>query len=265
MRGLVGKGVVVTGAARGIGFEVARRFLSEGSRVFLCDRDSQGLAEALSQLSREGEVGSAVCDVGHEDQVESMAAAAGDFLGRVDVLVNNAGVAAIAPVLRETTSEWDEILRVNLRGCFLVARVIGASMAQSGGGAIVNMSSTNGLVAEVGYAAYNASKAGLLLLSQTMAVELAPLGVRVNCVCPGYIVTPMSKQLDDPAFVRAYVRDNIPLGRTGTPGDVASAVVFLASEESAFITGTSLVVDGGQLSHSGAHWSPGWARQEAGS
>lgn len=257
--------MVVTGAARGIGFEVARRFLAEGSQLFLCDRDGEKLAEAAAQLSSDGEVGSAVCDVGQEDQVESMAAAAKDFLGRVDVLVNNAGVAAIAPVLSETAPEWDEILRVNLRGCFLVARAVGASMAQSGGGAIVNMSSTNGLVAEVGYAAYNASKAGLLLFSQTMAVELAPLGVRVNCVCPGYIVTPMSEQLDDPAFVRAYVRENIPLGRTGTPGDVASAVAFLASEESAFITGTSLVVDGGQLSHSGAHWSPGRAPEVAGS
>jgi NAD(P)-dependent dehydrogenase (short-subunit alcohol dehydrogenase family) len=264
VRGLAGKGVVVTGAARGIGFEVARRFLAEGSQLFLCDRDGERLTEAAARLSRDGEVGSAVCDVGQEDQVESMVAAAQDFLGRLDVLVNNAGVAAIAPVLSETASEWDEIIRVNLRGSFLVARAVGARMAQSGGGAIVNMSSTNGLVAEVGYAAYNASKAGLLLFSQTMAVELAPLGVRVNCVCPGYIVTPMSEQLDDPAFVRAYVRENIPLGRTGTPRDVASAVAFLASEESAFITGTSLVVDGGQLSHSGAHWLRGGRPQVAG-
>jgi 3-oxoacyl-[acyl-carrier protein] reductase len=251
--------VVVTGAARGIGFEVARHFLTEGSQVFLCDRDSEGLAEAATHLSSEGKVRLAVCDVGEEDQVESMAEAAEGFLGRVDVLVNNAGVAVVAPVLSETAARWDEVLRVNLRGCFLVARSIGARMARSGGGAIVNMSSTNGLVAEVGYAAYNASKAGLLLFSQTMAVELAPSGVRVNCVCPGYIVTPMSEQLDNPGFVRTYVRNNIPLGRTGTPADVASAVAFLASDESAFITGTSLVVDGGQLSHSGAHWIPSGA------
>jgi NAD(P)-dependent dehydrogenase (short-subunit alcohol dehydrogenase family) len=252
VRGLGGKGVVVTGGARGIGLEVTRRFLTERCRVFVCDRDTEGLKGAAAGLGGSDKFGFRVCDVGAEDQVEDMARAAEEYLGRIDVLVSNAGVAALSSVLDMSAAEWDEVLRVNLRGSFLVSRAVARRMAAAGqGGAIVNISSTNGLVAEVGYAAYNASKAGLLLLAQTLAVELAPAGVRVNCVCPGYIVTPMSRQLDDAAFVARYVRDHIPLGRTGTPEDVASVVAFLASSESGFVTGTAIVVDGGQLSHSG--------------
>lgn len=251
MRGLQGKGALVTGAARGIGLEVTRRLLSEGCRLFLCDRDAKELAVASEGLGP-GVEGTATCDVGVEAEVERTCEAASDSLGRVDVLVNNAGIAVLNPVTETTAEEWDEVLRVNLRGCFLVARAVARRMAaDGGGGAIVNMSSTNGLVAEVGYGAYNASKAGLVLLSQTMAAELGPSGVRVNHVCPGYIVTPMSAELDDPQFVERYIRDHIPLGRTGTPEDVASAVAFLASDDSAFVTGTAVVVDGGQLAHSG--------------
>lgn len=251
MRGLAGKGALVTGAARGIGLEVTRRLLREGCRAFLCDWDGDALGAAAADLG-EGLTGVATCDVAAEDEVERMCDAAWEGLGRVDVLVNNAGIAVRERVVETRTEDWDEVFRVNLRGCFLVARGVARRMlGDGGGGSIVNMSSTNGLVAEVGYGAYNASKGGLVLLSQTMAIELGTSGVRVNHVCPGYIVTPMSAALDDPEFVARYIRDHIPLGRTGTPEDVASAVAFLASEESAFITGTAIVVDGGQLAQSG--------------
>jgi NAD(P)-dependent dehydrogenase (short-subunit alcohol dehydrogenase family) len=254
VRGLSGKSAIITGAARGIGFEITRRLLAEGCRVFVCDRDTDALDQALAQLGpgSDTKVAGRECDIGAEDQIEEMVRAAVGHLHQIDVLVNNAGVAALSPALETSTAVWDEVLRVNLTGSFQVARAVAKRMVAAGtGGAIVNISSTNGLVAEVGYAAYNASKAGLLLLSQTMAVELASSGVRVNCVCPGYIVTPLSKELDDAAFVDRYVHDHIPIGRTGTPEDVASVVAFLASAESAFVTGTAIVVDGGQIAHSG--------------
>lgn len=252
MRGLAGLGVVVTGGARGIGLAIAKRFAREGSRVFICDRDEQTLTEAAASFPDNSLAGWSGCDVGIGEQVVRMAAQARQDLGEIDVLINNAGIASCGPFLDVQAQDWDEVIRVNLGGCFLAAQAIGKQMvAARRGGVIVNISSTNGLVSEVGYAAYNASKAGLLLLSQTMAVELAPYGVRVNAVCPGYIVTPMSEAIDDRSFVESYVRDHIPLGRTGTPEDVASACAFLASPDSAFITGTALTVDGGQLAHSG--------------
>lgn len=244
--------MLVTGGARGIGLAIVKRFIEEEAKVFVCDRDGPTLADTAASLSSLGLAGWTVCDVGDPEDVASMADHAKRVLGEVNVLVNNAGVATCQPVLEVPVQDWDETLRVNLRGCFLVARAIGQQMVASGqGGAIVNISSTNGLVAEVGYAAYNASKAGLLLLSQTLAVELAPFGVRVNAVCPGYIVTPMSQAIDDASFVESYVRDHIPLGHTGTPEDVAAACAFLASADSTFITGAAIVLDGGQLAHSG--------------
>lgn len=252
MRGLEGKGVLITGAARGIGLEIARRLLSEGCRLYLSDRDQQMLEAAAAGLSR-GVAGLGRHDVGAEDDVEAMSSAAWTALGRIDVLINNAGVASVGRVVETSATEWDDVLRVNLRGAFLVARAVAKRMISDRlGGAIVNMSSTNGLVSEVGYGAYNASKGGLVLLSQTLAAELGPCGVRVNHLCPGYIVTPMSETLDDPEFVATYVRDQIPLQRAGSPEDVAAAAAFLASEESAFVTGAALVVDGGQLARSGA-------------
>jgi NAD(P)-dependent dehydrogenase (short-subunit alcohol dehydrogenase family) len=137
---------------------------------------------------------------------------------------------------------------VNLRGAFLVAQLVSRKMVSRGrGGAIVNMSSTNGLAGEVRYAHYNASKGAILLLTKTMALELGAHGIRVNAVCPGYIQTPMSKAIDDPAFVAAYERDKIPLGRVGCPEEVAAAYAFLASDEASFIHGEALVIDGGQL------------------
>ncbi|MEV5709638.1 SDR family oxidoreductase [Actinoallomurus sp. NPDC052274] len=247
MRGLGGKGVLVTGGTSGIGKATARRFLEEGARVFVCGLE--GVAATLTELAGLGEIAGTACDVSREEDVARLVTEATGFLGAVDVLINNAGTAWREPFLEITPAHWDALMRVNLRGMFLVAQAVSRAMVAAGTrGAIVNMSSTNGLGGEAEYAHYNASKGGVLLLTKTMAVELGAHGIRVNAVCPGYIRTPLNASITpDDAFVAAYERDHIPLGRAGHADEVAAAYAFLASDDASFIHGAELVVDGGQL------------------
>jgi NAD(P)-dependent dehydrogenase (short-subunit alcohol dehydrogenase family) len=249
MQGLSGKGVLITGGSQGIGYATAVRFLAEGCRVHICSRHEATLGAAVTALrERGGSTSGSVADIGLKPDVDDLVSRAEAELGRIDILINNAGVAWEEPFLDTTVEHWDEVLRANLRGMFLVGQAVARRMRDDGrGGVIVNMSSTNGIDGEANYAHYNASKGGVTLLTKTMALELGQYGIRVNAVCPGYIVTPMSQAIDNEAFVAAYVADKIPLGRTGLPEDVASAYAFLASDEASFIHGTTLVIDGGQL------------------
>lgn len=251
MRGLTGKGVLITGGSSGIGAATARRFLEEGARVFLCGLDAGEVATVVAGLEPLGEVAGLACDVSDEADVARLVTAAEDTLGGIDVLINNAGTARRDPFLEIAAEHWDRIIAVNLRGMFLVAQAVSRLMAGRGvPGSIINMSSTNGLGGEAEYAHYNASKGGVLLLTKTMAVELGPLGIRVNAVCPGYIRTPLNASIADrlePGFVDAYERDHIPLGRAGHADEVAGAYAFLASDDASFVNGAELVVDGGQL------------------
>jgi 3-oxoacyl-[acyl-carrier protein] reductase len=248
MRGLEGKGVLLAGASRGIGQAAARRFLEEGCRVFICARGAAGVEEAVRDLCGLGEVEGMACDVSLEEDVERLVETAERFLDGIDVLVNNAGVAWQEPFLEITLENWDRVLDINLRGMFLVAQKVAARMVTRGrGGAIVNMSSTNAFEGERGYAHYNASKGAITMLTRTMAVELGPHGIRVNALCPGKIVTPLQAEAEDPEYTARYVRERIPLGRSGTPEEVAAAYAFLASDDASFIHGELLVVDGGQL------------------
>lgn len=240
--------VFITGASRGIGRAVAERFASEGASLALVSNDVSELEQTCAALSAEGTPAVALAaDVSDPEQVDRAVQAAIDRFGRIDVLVNNAGIAWEEPFLDITSENWKKIIDVNLNGMFWVAQRVAKEMAKQGGGAIVNMASTNGLVGEACYAHYNASKGGVVLLTKTMAIELGPMNIRVNAVCPGYIQTPMSEAIDDPAFVAEYIRHKIPLGRVGLPRDVAGVFAFLASEDAAFITGETIVVDGGQL------------------
>jgi NAD(P)-dependent dehydrogenase (short-subunit alcohol dehydrogenase family) len=247
MRGLDGKGVLIVGGTSGIGLATARRFLEEGSRVFVAGIDETELKDTLGALQPLGTIEGIVGDVGDEADVDAIVAASAASLGRIDVLINNAGTAHKALFLETETDAWDRTIAVNLRGMFLVARALGRPIAADGaGGAIVNMASTNALGGEERYAAYNASKGGVLQLTRTMAVELGANGIRVNCLCPGFIDTPLNRDLEDENFIRAYERDHIPLGRRGQPEEVAAAYAFLASDEASFIHGAALVIDGGQ-------------------
>lgn len=242
-----GKHVLVTGGGRGLGFEIARQFGLAGARLTIFDYDATLLDEARARLEREGITTSAAhVDVSRRAEVECAVGEA-EAVAPLDVLVNNAGVAVETPFLKIEEDEWRRILDINLTGSFFVAQAVCRRMARRQRGAVINMSSKNGLAAEFGYAHYNASKAGLILLTKTMAVELAHLNIRVNAVCPGYLVTPMSAEIDSPEFVRDFVDRYIPLNRPGSVDDVPPIFLFLASDESAFITGQVFVIDGGQL------------------
>jgi NAD(P)-dependent dehydrogenase (short-subunit alcohol dehydrogenase family) len=247
MRGIDGAGVLITGGTSGIGLATAERFLYERARVFVCGIDPEELSTTLGRLEAQGSIQGIECDVSDEDDVTRLVDAAEISLRRIDVLINNAGIARKSPFLDLTAAEWDRTIAVNLRGMFLVARAVAERMLADGrGGSIVNMASTNALGGQALFAHYNASKGGVLQLTRTMAVELGGRGIRVNCLCPGFIDTPLNQGLEDDGAMREYERTRIPLERRGRPDEVAAAFAFLASEEASFVNGAALVIDGGE-------------------
>jgi 3-oxoacyl-[acyl-carrier protein] reductase len=245
---LQGKAAIVTGAGRGIGKAIATTFLQEGAQVFVCDVEGDRLEEALGELSSFGTVHGEAADVTSREEVEELVSRTRGALGRIDVLVNNAGIARFDPSLEITDKDWNDTLAVNLTGVILCSQVAARVMRDQDSGAIVNMASTNGILREPGLAHYNASKAGVVLLSKTMALELAPYNIRVNSVCPGFILTDLVQEggMSDEE-IRDYT-SKIPLNRYGRVEEVANAFAFLASDEASFVTGAELVVDGGQIS-----------------
>jgi 3-oxoacyl-[acyl-carrier protein] reductase len=249
MRRFEGKRVLITGAGRGIGRATAERFASEGARLLLTDRQSDLLQQTGEHIrSRYGvQVLVYVMDVSVKAEVEAAVAFVLEQYGGIDVLINNAGICREASFLETTEQDWDDILAVNLKGNFLVGQAVAREMVKSESGAIVNMCSTNGLVGESGFTAYNASKGGVLLLTKTMALELGPHGIRVNCIAPGYIDTPMSHTFEASSSLLTEGRDKVPLHRVAQPEEVAAVFAFLASDDASFINGEVVVIDGGQL------------------
>ncbi len=242
------KVAIVTGAARGIGKAIAEQFLREGARLVVTDVRGEDLDATAQELAHLGESLAIAADVTVSKDVERVVQESVARYGRIDILVNNAGVASFEPFLEHTESAWDRTLSVDLKGVFLMGQAVARQMvAQGGPGSIVNMASTNGILGERLLAAYNAAKAGVILLTKTMAIELGQHNIRANAVCPGFILTELAADSGaDQSFITEYIK-KIPLGRYGRPEDVAQLCAFLASDESSFITGAPIIIDGGQL------------------
>ena len=240
---------VVTGAGSGNGRGIALRFAEEGARVVAADLDRGWAQETADQVARAGGAALALrADVSRREDVAAMIEATKERFGGLDILVNNAGVETLVPLLDLEESEWDRVLDTNLKGAFLCGQLAARAMVDAGtAGALVNIASINARVALAGQAHYTSSKGGLVMLTRSMAVDLAPHGIRVNAVGPGVIETRMTAgSLSDPQR-RALLLSKVPLGRVGQPRDVANAALFLASDEASYITGTTLYVDGGWL------------------
>jgi NAD(P)-dependent dehydrogenase (short-subunit alcohol dehydrogenase family) len=236
------KVAVVTGAARGIGLAIAKKFLAEGYRVALLDIDGNELVKADATLG--DDTLAIVCDVADASQVRAAADETVARFGRIDALVNNAGIAVFKPLLETTQEEWERVLAVNLTGPFLLTQACAPLMLANSGGAIVNIGSISGLRASTLRVAYGTSKAALAHLTRQQAAELGALGIRVNLVAPGPVDTAMAKLVHTPD-IRADYHDAIPLNRYGLEEEIAAAVWFLCSDAASYVNGQCLAVDGG--------------------
>jgi NAD(P)-dependent dehydrogenase (short-subunit alcohol dehydrogenase family) len=237
---------IVTGAARGIGKGIAQRFLEEGASVWIADINEDGIEATVAELTGLGPVAGGVTDASKRAQVEAMIGAAVERFGKLDVLVNNAGIAHHARFVEIDDADWDRVLDTNLRGAFLGTQLAARQMiAQGTGGAIVNIASTNGLRGQPMLAPYGASKAGIINLSQTAALELGRQGIRVNALCPGTVWNEMSATVGWDDELWTAIRTHTALDTFGTPADIAAATAFLASDDARFVTGAVMVVDGG--------------------
>jgi len=243
MKGLAGKRVVVTGGASGIGAAIVERFLEEGSRVAVIDVDAAA-GRALRE-KHPGLAGVIAADVSDPDAVERAFRELDGLLGGLDVAINNAGISIRHAFLDITPAEWRRVVGVDLDGVFYVAQESARRMLAGDGGVIINMGSTSGMNGYPRYADYNAAKAGVIELTRTMALELAPT-IRVIAVCPGYVWTPMQEAEYTPEM-KAAVDAKIPLRRHATPQEIAALYAFLASDEAPYITGHPVIIDGGEI------------------
>ncbi|QJC57186.1 Dihydroanticapsin 7-dehydrogenase [Polaromonas vacuolata] len=243
--GLAGKVCLVTGGAQGIGEACLRRFAQEDAKLVIADIDDTrgtALAQELGGLFVH-------CDVGDKTQVDALVASAIAEFGRIDILVNNAGIFKAADFLDISEADFDAVLRINLKGAFLVGQAVARAMVQAGTqGSIVNMSSVNGVLAIPTIASYNVSKGGINQLTRVMALSLVSKGIRVNAVAPGTIATELAaKAVLTSDEAKAKIMSRTPMGRLGSPSEIADTVAYLASDAASYITGEIVVVDGGRM------------------
>jgi len=247
---LKGKVAVVTGGGTGIGRAIAQAFGREGAKVAVLGRRREALAAVVNEVTKAGgEARAVVCDVTQAKAIARAVEGVERALGHLNVLVNNAGVLSVSTVESISEEEWDRVIATNLKGPFLMAKAVLPAFRRAGGGSIINVGSVLGLVAMKDRAAYCASKGGVTLLTKAMAVDHAHENVRVNCICPAIVETELIKDLFSAKEEGGRLREariaTLPLGRLGQPTDIAELAVFLASDESAWITGTAIPVDGG--------------------
>jgi NAD(P)-dependent dehydrogenase (short-subunit alcohol dehydrogenase family) len=250
MFSLKGKVAIVTGGSSGLGVTFARALAEEGANIVLAARRLDKLNEVGDDLSRLGvKVRSVQCDVSNQDQVQSLVDETLKTFGRLDIIVNNAGIAAMSPATEIAIEEWNRVVSVNLTGTFLCARTAARQMMKKGGGKIVNIASIYGAVGDVFPASpYYATKGAVINLTRDLAVEWAPFKINVNAIAPGFFPSEMTEGIfQDPHYLE-YINKQTPLGRTGAPDDLKGAIVFLASQASDYVTGQTIFVDGGWTS-----------------
>jgi NAD(P)-dependent dehydrogenase (short-subunit alcohol dehydrogenase family) len=249
---LENKVAIVTGGAKGIGFAIARRFASDGARVVVADIDEDAGSRAVAEIGAHGAVRFIRCDVGDSADVDNLVSATGSAWGAIDVLVNNAGIVHAADFLDLAEADFDRVIRVNLKGMFLVGQAVARRMVEAvkaGGkpGAIVNMSSVNAVFAIASQVPYSASKGGVNQLTKVMALALAPHGICVNAIGPGSIMTDMLASVNSDPEAKRRLLSRTPLGRIGAPEEIAAIAAFLASDEASYVTGQTIYADGGRL------------------
>ena len=247
---LAGKRALVTGGASGIGAATAERFAAEGAAVAIADLNGTGAESHANAIRAQG--GTAIglaADVGDDASVAAMTERAWETLGGVDILVNNAAIPTIGTVETLAADEWDRVIDLDLSSIYRASRAIWPRFVEAGGGTILNTASVAGVIGMAGQHGYSAAKAGVVMLTKCMALDGAAQGIRANCVCPGFVETPMVQEYfdaqEDPAASREAVNAAHPLGRMGQPDEIASAFLYLASDEARWVTGTALVIDGG--------------------
>jgi 3-oxoacyl-[acyl-carrier protein] reductase len=240
---LEGKVAIVTGGAQGIGFATAKKFLDEGAVVAVCDVRKEAVDQAVAALSTHGPVSGHVMDVTRRDQVDAMVASVKEKHGRIDVLVNNAGITLDARLQKMTEDQFDKVVAVNLKGTYNCAQAVVDTMVGQGGGVILNASSVVGIYGNFGQTNYAATKFGVIGFVKTWARELGPKGVRCNAVAPGFVATTILNTI--PLKVLEQMTERVPLRRLGTPEDIANVYAFLASDEASYINGAVIEVAGG--------------------
>ena len=243
---LTDKVAIVTGASRGIGEAIAKQLSSCGAKIILIARNSDQLVAVKETIISNGGIAeSMVGDVSNLNSISEVATNTIDKWGRIDILVNNAGIARDNIIMRMKEDDWDSVMNINLKGCFNGIKSVARPMIKNKAGRIINITSVIGQIGNAGQSNYAASKAGIMGLTKSMAKELGSRNITVNAVAPGYITTDMTNELNDE--VKEQLKSSIPLGRLGTPDDVANLVCFLASDEAGYITGQTFNVDGGMV------------------